>query len=78
MHRWLGEHIFGPFPLLRWPWTAWAAKRELEDVRGFVELAKEFQPDVVNWWSIYGIAKVMLPLPTASAFPTSTGSSTGG
>jgi glycosyltransferase involved in cell wall biosynthesis len=69
IHRWLGEHVFGPFPKLRRPWTAWTAKRELEDVKGFIDLLKAFRPDVVNWWSMYGLTKAMLPLPRAWGIP---------
>ena len=69
VHRWLGQHIFPPQPRLQHPWTLWAARRDLRDARSFLDLARAFRPDVVSWWSLYGIAKLLLPLPRRLGIP---------
>lgn len=69
VHRWLGQHIFLPQPRLQRPWTLLAALRELRDARSFLRLVKAFRPDVVSWWSLYGISKLLVPLPPALGIP---------
>ena len=68
VHRWIGQHIFAPYPMLR-PWTPMAARRDLRDAERFTELLDEFRPDVVSWWSLYGVAKILLPIPIARGIP---------
>jgi glycosyltransferase involved in cell wall biosynthesis len=69
IHRWLTEYHLGPHPTFRWPWTVWRARSELADARRFSELAKSFRPDIVSWWSMYGLAKALLPLPRVWGIP---------
>jgi glycogen synthase len=30
---------------------------------------KEFRPDIVNWWGMYGLSKLLLPLPQRWGIP---------
>lgn len=68
VHRVLNQYVYPPQPVHR-PWTVFQAKRELSDVNEFVELVKSFQPDVINWWSMYGLSKSLLPLPPVWGIP---------
>jgi glycosyltransferase involved in cell wall biosynthesis len=69
IHRWLGQHIFQPQPLFQQPWTFLSARRELRDARSFLALARDFRPEIVSWWSLYGVAKLLLPLPRVLGIP---------
>jgi len=60
----LNQYAFPPQPAHR-PWTVFQAKRELSDVKEFVKLVKSWRPEIVNWWSMYGLSKALLPLPPA-------------
>jgi glycogen(starch) synthase len=60
--RWLHNFAFGPQQASR-PWTFFQARRELSDARHFLNILTEFRPDVVNWWNMNGISKLLLPLP---------------
>jgi len=68
VHRLLHQYVYEPQPAHR-PWTVFRARRELADVRTFVKLVKSFRPDIVNWWSMYGLSKSMLPLPPVWEIP---------
>jgi glycosyltransferase involved in cell wall biosynthesis len=62
VYRYLNQYILPPQPTGR-PWRVRQARRELADARTLLRAMREFRPDVVNWWSMYGLAKVLLPLP---------------
>jgi hypothetical protein len=47
VHRVLNQYAYEPQPAHR-PWTLFQAKRELSDVKEFVELVKSFQPHVIH------------------------------
>jgi glycogen synthase len=66
--RWLDIYAYGPQSPLR-PWTFFQAKRQLADARRFVNLLSEFKPDIVNWWSMNGLALNLLPIPGAVHIP---------
>src|SRR6266496_6602900 len=66
--RWLNEYASGSIPEGR-PWTLVHARRELHDARRFRELVTTFKPSVVNWWNMYGLSKLLLPLPASSGIP---------
>jgi glycogen synthase len=68
VHRWLSQTAYPPQPSHR-PWTLFQAARELSDVRKLAELVESFRPDIVNWWSMYGLSKMLLPLPSARGIP---------
>jgi glycosyltransferase involved in cell wall biosynthesis len=68
VHRWLGDYAFGPEPTRR-PWTLHRGLSELADARAFLDLLEAFRPQVVNWWSMYGLAKVLLPIPASRGIP---------
>jgi glycosyltransferase involved in cell wall biosynthesis len=68
VHRSLNQYLYPPQPTGR-PWRIRQARRELADVREFVRVVKDFQPDIVNWWSMYGLAKLLLPLPPSWGIP---------
>jgi glycosyltransferase involved in cell wall biosynthesis len=60
--RWLHNDAFGPQQSFR-PWVVFQIRRELIDARRFVRVLSEFRPDVINWWNMNGISKLLLPLP---------------
>jgi glycogen(starch) synthase len=68
VHRWLNQYAYQPQPGHR-PWTLFQAHRELADVRAFAKLAASFRPDIVSWWSMYGLSKAFLPLPSTWGIP---------
>lgn len=68
VHRVLNQHAYQPQPAHR-PWVLFQARRELSDVNEFVKLVKNFRPDIINWWSMYGLSKVLLPLPQQWGIP---------
>ena len=68
VHRWLNQYAYGPQPFRR-PWTLFQAHRELYDARQFVKLLASFGPDIVNWWSMSGLSKTLLPLPQSLGIP---------
>lgn len=68
VHRCLREYIFRPRFDLR-PWTYFQARREFQDARHFRRVVKAFHPDVVNWWSMLGASKFLLPQPHRWGIP---------
>ena len=68
VHRVLNQYVYEPQPSHR-PWALFQARRELSDVKMFIRLVKSFQPDIINWWSMYGLSKTLLPLPPAWGIP---------
>lgn len=50
-------------------YTLGMARRQLKDVRRFVQVLHEFRPDVVNWWNLEGLTKTILPIPAAKGIP---------
>lgn len=66
--RWLHNGAFGPQQPFR-PWVVFQVKRELADARRFVQALSEFRPDVINWWNMNGISKLLLPLPERWGIP---------
>jgi glycosyltransferase involved in cell wall biosynthesis len=68
IHRSLNQYLYPPQPTGR-PWRLGQARRELADVREFVRVAKTFRPDIVNWWSMYGLSKLLLPMPGRWGIP---------
>lgn len=60
--RVLNQYLWPPQPTGR-PWRVRHARRELADARAFTKLVREFRPDIVNWWSMYGLSKLLLALP---------------
>jgi glycosyltransferase involved in cell wall biosynthesis len=45
------------------------AKRQLADSCRFIQILDEFQPDIVNWWNMEGLTKIILPIPAARHIP---------
>jgi glycogen synthase len=68
VHRRLSQCAYPPQPAHR-PWTVFQALREMADVKEFTRLVENFRPDIVNWWSMYGLSKMLLPLPSARGIP---------
>jgi len=68
VHRWLNQYAWEQLPVRR-PWTLFHAKRELRDARTFLDLLACFRPDIVNWWSMYGLSKTLLPIPHSWGIP---------
>lgn len=48
--------------IIRRPWTYYQARAELADARAFMGVVREFEPNVINWWSLDGITQTLLPL----------------
>ena len=68
VHRALGQYAYG-VQLALPPWTVTQARAELADARIFLELLADYQPDVINWWSMNGLTKTLLPVPSAHGIP---------
>jgi glycosyltransferase involved in cell wall biosynthesis len=68
VQRCLNQYLYPPQPTGR-PWRIHQARRELADVRAFVRAVRDFRPDIVNWWSMYGLSKLLLPLPQRWGIP---------
>lgn len=50
-------------------YTLELAKRQIADARRFLEIFREFRPDVVNWWNLEGLTKTILPIPAEAGVP---------
>src|SRR5262249_42098564 len=50
-------------------YTATKARRQLSDVRRFLQVLREFRPDIVNWWNLEGLTKSILGIPPAHGIP---------
>ena len=68
VHRRLNQYVYEPQPKRR-PWTLFRAKRELQDAREFITTLDEFKPDVVNWWNMNGLTKLILSIPSLRRIP---------
>ncbi len=68
VHRCLNQYAFPPYRT-RWPWTFFRARDELADATLFRRLLDQFKPDIVNWWSMYGLSKMLLPMPAGLMIP---------
>jgi glycosyltransferase involved in cell wall biosynthesis len=67
VERSLHHHELSP-PLSR-PTLLTGARRQLQDIRRFQQQLDEFAPDLVNWWSLGGLTKALLPLPAGRGIP---------
>jgi glycosyltransferase involved in cell wall biosynthesis len=68
VYRRLNQYILPPQPTAR-PWRVRQARRELADAGSFLRVVRDFRPDIINWWSIYGLTKLLLPLPPRCGIP---------
>jgi glycogen synthase len=68
VYRWLNQFAFPPQPVGR-PWTRVQVARELSDARRFLRLLGAIEPDLVNWWSMYGLSKALLPIAPQLGIP---------
>lgn len=68
VERRLNQYRWPPQPAGR-PWRIRQARRELTDARILTKAAGDFRPDIVNWWNMYGLSKLLLPLPPRWAIP---------
>jgi glycosyltransferase involved in cell wall biosynthesis len=64
VHRTLGQYAYGPQSIVP-PWTLTQARRELRDARHFIRVMDELEPEVVCWWSMNGLSKIVLPIPAS-------------
>jgi glycogen synthase len=46
-----------------------SVRPQLQDLRHFIRVVDEFKPDVINWWSIRGLSKGILPVPKLKGIP---------
>jgi glycosyltransferase involved in cell wall biosynthesis len=68
VHRRLSQCVYPPQPAHR-PWALFQAFRELADLKEFTHLVETFRPDIINWWSMWGLSKTLLPLPPVWGIP---------
>ena len=68
VYRILRQYAYGNSFVLP-PWTLRQASAELKDARCFKDLLEIFSPDVVCWWSLNGISKILLPIPARKNIP---------
>jgi glycosyltransferase involved in cell wall biosynthesis len=68
VERCLGQYAF-PRSRTPRPWAFFHAREELRDARELRRVTEEFRPDLVNWWSMYGLSKLLLPLPRQWGIP---------
>jgi glycosyltransferase involved in cell wall biosynthesis len=68
VHRCLREYIF-PRRFHPRPWSYFQAGWELADARHFKRVVDAFGPDIVSWWSLYGLSKLLLPQPARWGIP---------
>jgi glycosyltransferase involved in cell wall biosynthesis len=66
--RLIRQYAFESKPLLP-PWTVRHARHELSDARLFRTVIMEFQPDVVNWWNLNGVSKLLPAIVAALKIP---------
>jgi glycogen synthase len=67
VERSLRYYSWAPPPRLLY--TPRMARRQLADAARFLQLLREFRPDVVNWWNLEGLTKAILPIPRAQGIP---------
>jgi glycogen synthase len=68
IHRCLNQYHYQPQPN-RLPGRLFDVKRHFEDIQQFQTLLSDIQPDIVNWWSMFGLSKMLLPLPSQWKIP---------
>ncbi len=56
------QYHHGPQAPFRRPYFLSRVRPQLEDARHFIRVLDEFKPDIVNWWSISGLTKAILPI----------------
>ncbi|MBC8087778.1 MAG: glycosyltransferase family 4 protein [Phycisphaerae bacterium] len=44
--------------------------RQLRDISRFAEILDEFKPDLVSWWNLEGVTKIVLQLPHQRGIPS--------
>lgn len=69
VQRVLGQYHHGPQAPIGRPYFLGVVGPQLQDVRQFVRVLDEFQPDLVNWWGISGLTKALLPVPRMRSIP---------
>lgn len=69
VQRVLGQYHHGPQAPIGRPYFLGMVKLQVQDVRHFVRVLDEFQPDVLNWWGISGLTKALLPVPRMRSIP---------
>lgn len=68
VYRYLNQYVYQPQPVHR-PGRLFGAKRHFWDAQQFLRLLADVQPDIVNWWSMYGLSMTLLPLSHAWGGP---------
>lgn len=69
VRRQLRQYAYGPQPIGR-PWTVHRALDETRDVSALLDLIGEVQPDVLNWWNLNGISKLLPAAAEAAGLPS--------
>lgn len=67
--RLLQQYYHGPRATPGRPYFLSVVRRQLQDAERFRGVLDEFRPDVVNWWSVGGLAKTILQLPPSRGIP---------
>ncbi len=59
--RALSQHAFGCTTGLL-PWRVARARQEIHSARYFKKLALDFRPDIITWWNMNGLSKLLPPI----------------
>lgn len=69
VERVLGQYDVGPQDPIGWPYFLAMVRPQLRDAKSFIRILDEFKPDLVNWWSVRGLTKAILPIPKLRGIP---------
>jgi glycosyltransferase involved in cell wall biosynthesis len=69
IQRILGQYNLGPQDPVRWSYFLTMVRPQLRDAYNFLRVLDEFKPDLVNWWSVRGLTKAILPIPKMRGIP---------
>ena len=69
IQRVLGQYNLGPQDTVGWPYFLNMVRPQLRDANNFSRIIDEFKPDLINWWSVRGLTKAILPIPKLRGIP---------
>ena len=69
VERVLGQYDVGPQEAADWPYFLAMVRPQLRDAHNFIRIVDEFKPDVINWWSVRGLTKAILSIPSFKEIP---------
>jgi glycogen synthase len=69
VQRALGQYDVGAQDPVGWPYFLAMVRPQLRDAHSFIRILDEFKPDLINWWSVRGLTKAILPIPKLRGIP---------